>query len=160
MPPRLVTAESLFECHVDFSEWRGLRESGEGTVPGNFPCSLQEAGPGCARERAADADAPHTGVGELLHRGEVTADQHVDGLRCHRAHDGRDVRGAPDAGGKEAVRAGPGVGGEPAYRLGEIGPADDEALAPRREQYAGAAAVDRAPCRLDALERKPRIEQR
>ena len=146
------------ECRVDLCMAWPAR-AGEGALPGDFPGSLQEPGPGRARERAADADASHPGIGELLHRGEVTPTRTLTGFGATAVDDGRDLGGVPDAGGKEAVGAGLGVGGEPAYGLGEIGPPDDEALGTRGEQDAGAALVDRASCRLDPLEREREIEQ-
>ena len=47
---------------------RGIRQSRRNFLPPRSPSRAHQAGPGGARERAADADAAHTETGEIVDR--------------------------------------------------------------------------------------------
>jgi hypothetical protein len=117
-----------------------------------------EAAPRRARERAADADAPHAECRHVGDGGERGADQHVHGLGRHGADNGGDLLARADAGRVQAVGAGLGVGGEPAHGLRQVGPAGDEALRARDQRHA--AARDRGHRRAHALDGEVEFEQR
>src|ERR1700674_5358969 len=93
-PPAL---EILAEEAVEFGERDGIGQGVE--CPGfrDGARRADEAAPGHAGERAADADAPDPEPGEILDgEAERAADQHVDGLRRHRLDDFCDLLARTD----------------------------------------------------------------
>ena len=118
-------------------DWRFLRSSRKNAVDlgvrhdvakpskrpsGDLPRGPHERAPGDARERAADADAPHAERGEVRRREpRRRRHEHVDGLRRHRLDHGGDILARPDAGRVEAVGAGVGVGAQPVDRDADVG---------------------------------------
>ena len=114
-----------------------------------------------ARQRAADADAPHAHAGEIAHReAERAVVEEVDRLAADRLHGGLDMLAGLDAGRIEAIGAGIGESLQPADGLVDVGPAANEALGARGEHHVAAGLVDRRAGGLDARQRQVEIVER
>jgi hypothetical protein len=76
---------------VDVGERHGACDEGEGSTIGDFSGRLKEAGPGCTRESAANADPPHACIRQLAHGREIASHENVHGLGCDGIHHCGDV---------------------------------------------------------------------
>ena len=103
----------------------------------------KKAGPCGPRERAADADAAHAEVADLL-KGEIAGPTHekVHGFGRDGGDYGPDVVGGADSGGIQAIGAGVGVGFEALDGEVDIGLPDEEALGAADQQGIAAGLVD------------------
>ena len=71
---------------VEFAAGKAVGEFVESPLLRHFARGLHEAGPGGARERAADADAADAEISGFLDRQSGGADQQIDRLWMHRLH--------------------------------------------------------------------------
>ncbi len=144
--PALSMAESRLaaEQRVELGVRHRLTKSVEATLRGDPARRVEETRPGRARERTAEADAPHAKGSEIRY-GEFArpADQHVHGFRRNGIDHGRDLLARADPGRIQAVGADVRVGAEPSDRLLEIGPAANESFRTPDQQDVGAGAIDR-----------------
>ena len=145
---------------VQFAAGIATGEFAERALFRHFLCRLHEAAPGRARERAADADAPHPEFAGLLQRQARRADQEIDGLGMRLLHDRGDFLAALDSRRVDAVGARVRERLQAIQHDGEIGDADQKSLASRREQHAAVVGIDRLARGLDALDGEINLEQR
>src|SRR6185437_11477968 len=146
---------------VQFLPARRLRESVEAPVACDRPGRAHETRPGAARERAADAHAPHA------HRLHVLqcefagrADEQVHRLGRHGGDDCGDLLARADARRVQAIGTGFRISVETPDRVVEVGTADEEVLGAAHEHRAGAALVDRGTRGAHALHRVVDVAQR
>src|SRR5689334_20975740 len=94
LPRRLRSARGrrCAEELVELGARRRFREGVEATALGNAPSGTHEAGPGRARECAADADSTHTERRQVVDTELARpADEHVHGLRRNGLDNCRDM---------------------------------------------------------------------
>src|SRR3954470_6369391 len=123
----------------DVGTRRRIGEALEAAGAGDLLGHAHEPAPRRARQRTADADAPHAELAEVAHRELARAPhQEVDRLRRHALDDGGDLLARLDAWRVQTVGAGIREGFEAADGLGHVRPVADEALAAPREQHVAA----------------------
>ena len=137
------------------------REAVEFALGGDGRGRLDEGVHRHARQRAADADAPHAHAGKIVHReAERAMVEEVDRLAADRLHGRLDLLAGLDARRIEAVRARVRKRLQPADGLVEVRPAADEAFGARGEHHVAAGLVDRRARGLHPRQRLVEIVQR
>lgn len=125
------------------------------------PRRVHEPAPRRAGECAADADSPHTQVGECSKaeaRGRTH--QHVNGFGCNGGDHRANLCGTGETRRIETIRAGLGIGLQAGEGFAQIGTSHEKAFGTRHQERIAAGSVDGATRSGQALDCGVDLEKR